>query len=357
MSSKVKVLPIPAGFDNVTKFETVYNPKLSVIEKTAEEWAKTHGVSNYIKDTYKICLMIIDAQNSFCLPEFELFVGGRSGRGAIDDNVRLAQFIYRNLSVLTNIAPTMDTHLFLQIFLPHCWVDDKGNHPVPNGTMLTYKSGSIVDQFTSTVYKANPAVAAALTNGNYSALSNHFNYYVKTMTENGKYALTVWDYHTMLGTIGHPLVAGLFEAIFFHAAARHAQYIPQIKGGSPYTENYSIFAPEILVGADGRPLPSVQKNTAFLEALYKFDAIVIAGQAKSHCVAWTIQHLLDEINAKDPTLAKKVYLLGDCTSPVVIPGVIDFTDQADAAFKRFADAGMNVVSSTDAIESWPGIRL
>jgi len=29
---------------------------------------------------------------------------------------------------------------------------------------------------------------------------------------------------------------------------------------------------------------------------------------------------------------EKVYLLEDCTSPVVIPGVIDYTDLADAAF-------------------------
>ena len=45
----------------------------------------------------------------------------------------------------------------------------------------------------------------------------------------------------------------------------------------------------------------------------------------------------------------------DLTSPVVVPGVIDFTDQADAAFERFRQAGMNVVRSTDPIESWPGV--
>ena len=51
--------------------------------------------------------------------------------------------------------------------------------------------------------------------------------------------------------------------------------------------------------------------------------------------------------AQDPNLAKKVYLLEDCTSPVVVPNVIDFTDQADAAFQRFANAGMHIVKSTD----------
>ncbi|MFQ5932855.1 MAG: isochorismatase, partial [Nitrospiraceae bacterium] len=44
-------------------------------------------------------------------------------------------------------------------------------------------------------------------------------------------------------------------------------------------------------------------------------------------------------------------------SPVVVPGVIDYTDQANAAFRRFADAGMHVVRSTDPIKSWPGIKI
>jgi nicotinamidase-related amidase len=61
--------------------------------------------------------------------------------------------------------------------------------------------------------------------------------------------------------------------------------------------------------------------------------------------------------ARDRKLVEKVYLLEDCTSPVVIPGVMDYTDPADAAFRRFADAGMHVVRSTDPINTWPGIKL
>jgi len=47
----------------------------------------------------------------------------------------------------------------------------------------------------------------------------------------------------------------------------------------------------------------------------------------------------------------------DCTSPVVIPGVIDFTQQGNDAFARFAAAGMHVVKSTDPIETWPEVNL
>jgi nicotinamidase-related amidase len=54
-------------------------------------------------------------------------------------------------------------------------------------------------------------------------------------------------------------------------------------------------------------------------------------------------------------LAEKVYLLEDCSSPVVIPGVVDYTEEANAAFERFAKAGMYIVRSTDPISTWPGI--
>jgi nicotinamidase-related amidase len=61
--------------------------------------------------------------------------------------------------------------------------------------------------------------------------------------------------------------------------------------------------------------------------------------------------------AQDPDLVKKVYLLEDCTSSVVVPGVVDFSDEADAAFARFAGAGMHIVKSTDPITTWEGIQL
>jgi hypothetical protein len=41
----------------------------------------------------------------------------------------------------------------------------------------------------------------------------------------------------------------------------------------------------------------------------------------------------------------------------VVSGVVDFTAEADAAFHRFAAAGMHVVRSIDPIASWPGVDL
>jgi nicotinamidase-related amidase len=80
--------------------------------------------------------------------------------------------------------------------------------------------------------------------------------------------------------------------------------------------------------------------------------VIIAGQAKSHCVAWTVEDLLTEIQKRDANLAQKIYLLEDCTSPVVVPGIVDYTRQAETAFKRFAEAGMNRVKSTEILSGW-----
>jgi nicotinamidase-related amidase len=89
--------------------------------------------------------------------------------------------------------------------------------------------------------------------------------------------------------------------------------------------------------------PIAAPNRAFLQRLVGFDMVIIAGQAKSHCVAWTIDDLLLD----ERTPAEKIYVLEDCTSPVVA-GELDFTAEADAAFARFAAAGAHVVGSIDA---------
>ena len=347
MTAKTQ-LAIPEHF-NPKKVGEVWRVPYQERAAEAKKWAEKYSIQPAPSDKNRICLLIIDAQNTFCLPEFELFVGGRSGSGAVDDNLRLCEFIYRNLNAITTIAPTMDTHTAMQIFHPIFWINEAGEHPLPAATSIT------LEDVQQGIWKVNPAVAHCIANGNYSALQKHALHYVQKLSKDGKYPLIIWPYHSMLGGIGHALVSAVEEAIFFHSIARNSQALFEIKGGNPLTENYSVLRPEVLDGPDGSSI--AQKNAFFIDKLLGFDAIIIAGQAKSHCVAWTIDDLLTEILARDRKLAKKVYLLEDCTSPVVVPGVVDFTEQADAAFQRFAAAGMNVVQSTELRESLPDIYL
>ena len=341
--STINQLPIPSFFDP-QKVGKVWRVPYQKRAAEAKAWAKQHGIQSSAKDETRVCLLLIDLQNTFCIPEFELFVGGKSGMDAVEDNVRLCEFIYRNLGTITEIAATMDTHTAMQIFHPVFWINDIGEHPIPATTTISY------EDVKTGAWKVNPEVAYSLTNGDYSALQQYALHYVKKLTDEGKYPLTVWPYHSMLGGIGHALVPAVEEALFFHNIARNSQTHFEIKGNHPLTENYSVLKPEVLEDANGRQI--AQKNTRFLHKLLEFDAIIIAGQAKSHCVAWTVEDLLTEIVAREPNLVKKVYLLEDCTSPVVVSNVVDFTEQANAAFQRFANAGMQIVKSTGAISTW-----
>jgi nicotinamidase-related amidase len=339
-------LPIPPHF-NPQKVGEVWRVPYEERAREAATWARQHRILPAAHDRFTIYLVVVDAQNTFCIPGFELYVGGRSGAGAVDDNRRLCEFIYRNLGVITQICPTMDTHQAIQIFHAMYLVNDRGEHPPP----FTIVSEEDVRKG---VWKFNPAVAPSL-HIDEAQGQRHLLHYTHRLKVSGKYDLTIWPYHAMLGGIGHALVPAVEEAVFFHSIARFSQPDFNVKGQHPLTEHYSVLGPEVLEGPDGEPIAG--KSDKFFRELLRFDAVVIAGQAKSHCVAWTIDDLLEDVLASDRRLVEKVYLLEDCTSPVVVPGVIDYTDQADAAFQRFANAGMHVVRSADPIESWPGIRL
>jgi len=306
----------------------------------AERWAKEHCIKPANIDKKKIGLLLIDVQNTFCLPDFELYVGGASGMGAVKDNIRLCEFIYRNLGIITEIIPTMDSHRAMQIFHPIFWLNEVGEHPAP-ATIIT------LNDLQQGRWFVNPAIANSLSNSNISQLEQYALHYVQSLRNENKYPLTIWPYHAMLGGIGHALVSAVEEAVFFHSIARQSLTNFELKGNNPLTENYSVLRPEILHSNDGKVI--AHKNTNLIQKLLNFDALYIAGQAKSHCVAWTVENLLTEIKHIDINLAKKIYLLEDCMSPVVIPGVVDFSIQADQAMEKFEAEGMHLVKSTEVM--------
>lgn len=353
---KKKELPIPPHFRPGGTGE-VFRVEYEKISRVASEWSAAHGLGASSADTFRVSLIIVDAQNTFCIPGFELFVGGRTGSGAVEDNRRLCEFIYRNLPLITEIAPTMDTHQAMQIFHSVFFVNDLGGHPAPY-TLIS------VEDVEEGRWKFNTRIAGSMGYGE-DYIKRHLLHYTKELRRSGKYDLTIWPYHAILGGIGHALVSSVEEAVFFHTIARYTQPDIHVKGDHPLTEHYSVLGPEVSTGPDGKPLTlrteSLFQKPAASESLYaklsEFDAVIIAGQAKSHCVAWTIADLLEKVMAGDKSHVEKIYLLEDCTSPVVVPGVIDYTDTADRAFAEFSEAGMHVVRSTDPIETWPGIKL
>ncbi|MBA2544430.1 MAG: nicotinamidase [Deltaproteobacteria bacterium] len=349
----LKPLPLPQFYDGKRAADYAYRPDSMMLAGSAADWRGQHAIRPSAADETRVHLLLIDVQKDFCFPDGTLYVAGRSGTGAIDDSRRIAEFIYKNLGAVTDITTTMDTHLAYQIFFPSFWLDRDDKPLTPHRTISA-------DQITSGEVRPNPAIAKWLCNGNLAWLNKQVLHYVKELEKAGKYSLYLWPPHCLLGSDGHALVGLIQEARLFHAFARTSQSHVEVKGGNPLTENYSVLRPEVLSRFDGGPL--AQRNTQFLSTLLAADAVVIAGQAASHCVKSTIDDLLGEIAAQDPALAKKVYLMTDCMSAVTVPDgkggfAVDFTAQADAGLQKFADAGMNLVRSTDPITSWPGLKV
>jgi nicotinamidase-related amidase len=338
------VLPLPPHW-NADRVGEVWRVDYAARFDDAERWRAEHSVEPAADDRFRVALVVVDMQNTFCSPGFELFVAGRSGTGALDDSRRLCEFVYRNLGSLTQIVPTLDTHQALQIFHRALLIDGEGRHPEPF-TLVT------AEDVEAERWRVDPPAAAGLgLDPDYA--EEHLRYYTRTLEEGGKYNLTIWPFHAMLGGIGYALVSALEEALFFHSIVRHAPLDFQPKGDNPLTEHYSMLGPEVEVDLEGEPLG--RRNHPLIERLLQYDAVVIAGEAKSHCVAWTIEDLLSDPNVRERGLEEKVYLLEDCTSSVVVPGSVDYTDEADAHFDRFAESGAHVVRSDQPLVEWPGV--
>ena len=313
----VAELPLPPHFDP-SRLGDVWRVDYEGRAAEAAAWAERYRLQPAAEDEHRVCLLAVDCQNTFCTHGFELFVPG-----AAEDLRRLCEFVYRNLCRLTEIVATLDTHRAFQIFHAAFLVGRDGRHPPP------YTPVSVADVQAGVWRAADPALQA------------HLDAYVRALAAGGKYELIVWPYHAMLGSVGHALVASVEEAFFFHALARDAPTRFEVKGDDSLTEHYSALGPEV----GGEP------NAALVEHLRSFDAVLVAGQAKSHCVAWTVADLL----RLAPDVAARLYLLEDCSSPVVVPGAVDFTPEADAAFARFTAAGAHVVRSSEPMERWPGM--
>ncbi len=349
--STVVELPLPPHYDPKLVVDDTRWLNYQQLLTDAEQWRQMHHLKAATTDRFKVGFFGIDIQNTFCHPRGELYVAGMSDTGGVDDSVRTVEWIYRQLAILSGIDCSFDTHRLYANFHCAALINDAGGHPAPF-TIITHQD--VVEG----VWKASPFMASAL-GVSLMAAQKQLEHYTAALAARGRYAQTIWPFHGMLGGKGHALVSGLEEAIFFLCAARGIQPGWEVKGTNPWVEEYSVLGPEVKTLSDGTGIP---RRTAFIEKLVKYDALVIAGQAKSHCVAWTIDDLLEEVFKLDRTLCSKVYLLEDCTTSIVVKDaqknvIYDYGPDADAAFDKFRNAGMHVVRSTDPIASWPGLRL
>jgi nicotinamidase-related amidase len=320
------VLPAPR-FHDPSKISSVYVERAQIVAEIAEEYRKEHAVAPAAQDRTRIGAFGIDAQIGFCTPGASLFVPG-----AVEDTQRAIEWLYRNLDRITELHFSLDTHRVLQIFHAAWWVDDDGEHPPP---------------FTS-------ISAADVKRGRWKPVTHPAECleYVERLEAAGKYALTIWPYHALLGGVSHALVPALMEAAMFHALVRSSETRFETKGVHPMTENYSVLSPEVRE-LGGESVGAF--NAAFFQTLMELDRVYVFGQAKSHCVLSTLRDMQEHIAKVDPKLMAKVWILEDATSPVApppiypLPPALDFPRVAEQAFAELCDAGMHVVKTTDPI--------
>lgn len=344
-------LPVPPFYDPGSAARWDHRPDQQRLFDLSAEWRARHAIPPAGEDRLRVHLLLIDLQKDFCFPEGSLYVGGRSGRGAVEDSDRTARFVYRNLDRITEVTCTMDTHFPFQIFSPSFWVDAEGRPLTPHReiTAAEIREGRV---------RANPAVAWFVSGGDPAWLQRQVEHYCAELEAAGRYRLYLWPPHCLLGSDGHALAGVIHEARLFHAYVRGSRDLVEVKGGHPLTENYSVLSPEVRTRHDGGEL--APRNTALVETLLQADVLIVAGQAASHCVKSTLDDLLEEIRARDASLARKVYVLRDCMSSVAVPDpsapggfAFDFTPQSEAALQRWQAAGMHVVTSDQPMETWP----
>lgn len=319
-------MPAPA-FYKANDVDQLWIERAALVADEAAKYREKYGVAASSKDKLRIAAFGIDCQVGFCTPGASLFVPG-----AVEDTKRTIDWLYRHLDKITGMCFSLDTHRAFQIFHPAFWIDAKGNHPAP----LT------------------PIFHEEVRAGKWTPIAHPRECleYTKKLEQSGKYVLTIWPYHTLLGGLSHALVPALMECALFHSLVRKSQTHFETKGTHAMTENYSVLSPEVKELA-GNAVGTF--NAPFFHLLASYDRVYVFGQAKSHCVLSTLKDIEEHIRKTDPSLVDKIYILEDCMSPVPAPPLsplppsLDFPRLADEAIAHFKAAGMHVVTTNDPL--------
>jgi len=272
-------------------------------------------------------LLIVDPQNDFCdLPESYRPIDPLTGlavapalpiAGAHADMQRLARFIDATAPVLSSITVTLDSHHRLDIAHPTFWRAGNGDPVAP---------------FT-------PITAAQLRAGEFvprhdDDLPRTLNY-LDELEARGRYTLMAWPVHCEIGTWGHNVHPDVRAAYGRWEEERQFIVRKVPKGANPWTEHYSALMAEVPDADD----PRSQLNRGLLDSLDRADLILIAGEAGSHCVKATVEHLAEHLPGGN---LSRIVLLTDCMSPVA-----GFANAQSSFLQRMRDLGVQERTSTD----------
>jgi nicotinamidase-related amidase len=232
-------------------------------------------------------LLIIDPQNDFCDPRGSLFVPG-----AGEDMARLAGFVRAARRRLDEVIVTLDSHPSVAIERPTFWSRGDGR-PVTPFTQITHAQVA-AGEFSPIDTSLRPQVLA----------------YLQSLEAQGRYKLMVWPVHCVIGAWGHNIQEAVLEAVGEWESQVQRGAFKVLKGQNPLTEQYSAVRAEVPSADD----PRTQTNRELIEKCRpESGLLLVAGEAASHCVAATLEHLFEEFTDRE---LQRVVLLEDCMSPV-----------------------------------------
>jgi nicotinamidase-related amidase len=255
----------------------------------------------------KTALLIIDAQYDFCDPKGTLFVPG-----AEKDVERIARLIALEGEKISSIIVTLDTHRVLDIAHPLFWEDANGNTVAPF-TLIT-----------------RAAVEAGKWIPRY-----HRDYvlkYLHTLENEGEFKHFIWPEHCLVGSKGAALDDTIMHAVLAWTHRTGNDYRAVSKGINPLTEHFGVFKAQVPVPY----APETGLDEPFLADLGAFDQVLVAGEARSHCVATSINQILKYA----PSLVSKIVILTDCMSDVPNFGYL-----ADPIFEEAEKRGMTFLKA------------
>ena len=274
-------------------------------------------------------LLIIDPQNDFCdVPARNRPVDPLTGvavapalpvAGAHADMQRIAALIRAAGAALDDITVTLDSHHRVDIAHPTFWRQADGGAVGPFTTITAAQVRG--GQFQPRDPAALPRTLA----------------YLDELESRGRYTLMVWPVHCEIGTWGHGVHADVRAAYNQWEESQLRGVRKLTKGENPWTEHYSAIQAEVPDAADEH----TQMNTAFLADLDRAGLLLIAGEASSHCVRATTEHIVANLPGGRP---ERVVLLTDCMSPVG-----GFEAQHSAFLGEMRATGVRLMTSAEAL--------
>ncbi len=267
----------------------------------------------------------IDMQDGFCNPKYppgtELYVPG-----ADEDCERFGNFITKNANGIDELILTLDSHVILHIAMAYMWINKHEKHPD--------LFDDITDKVIDGEFHFNSPVQAHRDRGVE---------YCKHLVKEGRYRLTIWPPHCLIGSEGTKLFQPIYDAMVHWSTKYMASARLETKGDNMWVEHYSA----VKAAMEDPEDTGTQMNTGLVEYVESYDNVYAGGEALNFCFRNTFLDIMDSFT---PDNIKKIVFLEDCSSPVPDPpGSTLFEEWTHDFLDKAKADGMRTAKSTDVV--------